>query len=668
MVKQGKNPIKIDLDQFKLHINIEHGLELSFHFGSPSRRFYLSVVALVVNEMKKLGKITSVPLEQHQDTLALLNETVGGSAGSSKKENLLPRIYRKWKIALPNLEGAPLFRVLGRTKEYDDGVGKTYRFSEEEKDIWANLFEYKGSEENVRLRFSVDKLGVSLSDVVITYGQDPNLDDVNAWDRFIEGLKKSVEDKPEPVDEYPVRTEPGTAVSGPDKLSRFRSLGFQKTALIVFALLIVGFSAAVIWRTYFYQTPSTRRVVADRPSIAVLPFTNMSGEPEKEYLADGISENIITALAKIPEILVIARNSTFVYKGRPLNIRQIAEELRVQYVLEGAIQATGNRLRVTTQLVDADSEYHLWAESFDRDLKDFFAVQDEITLRVLKELQIRLTEGEGIRLRSDTKNLEAWICYTKARTCYKAFRKEEYAKGIKLLECAVELDPEYASAWAFLGLLHYAFYKRDWSDASEFAAASRKRGIELVDKALEMDEYNIVALNCRVGMYLNERQWDKALAMLEKAITAAPGDSVTLVTLAKQKFCLGKFEEAIEHGKEAIRLDPFHSYWQIWYLARAYNWSGRYKEALKVYERILKLCEKENCSERSLAAVHSEMAMSYMGLGMEEEARTQIVESLRLHPKGASLEERRKYFSKRFRDQSHVEKIIDALRRAGVPE
>ena len=183
-----------------------------------------------------------------------------------------------------------------------------------------------------------------------------------------------------------------------------------------------------------------------------------------------------------------------------------------------------------------------------------------------------------------------------------------------------------------------------------------------------MDEYNIGALNCRAGMYLHERQWDKGLKMLEKSIDAVPGDSAALVNLAKQKFCLGKFEEAIEHGKEVIRLDPFHSSWQLWYLARAYNWSGRYKEGLEVYERILKLCEKENFSARALASVHSEMAMSYMGLGMKEEARTQIVESMRLHPKGASLEEQRNYFSKKFRDQSHVEKIIDALRRAGAPE
>src|SRR4030067_2751072 len=144
--------IKIDLNEFKLHIRLKHKTVLTLHFNSPSRRFYLSAIAFIVNEMKKLGKVTSIPLGPHLDLLALLNETVGGSAGSSDKENLLPRIYKKWKDALPDLEDAPLFKVLGRKKEYDEGIGKTYQFSEEEKDSWANLFEYKGSEENIRLR------------------------------------------------------------------------------------------------------------------------------------------------------------------------------------------------------------------------------------------------------------------------------------------------------------------------------------------------------------------------------------------------------------------------------------------------------------------------------------------------------------------------------------
>src|SRR4030067_2664808 len=157
-------PISIDLNQFKLHIALHKRIELTLHFNSPSRRFYLSVIALVVNEMKRLGKIISIPLEGHHDLLALLNETIGGSAGSSEEENLLSRIYRKWQHALPNLEEAPLFMVLGRAKRYEEGIGKTYHFSEAEKDNWANLFEYKGSHENVRLRFAVGKIGATLND------------------------------------------------------------------------------------------------------------------------------------------------------------------------------------------------------------------------------------------------------------------------------------------------------------------------------------------------------------------------------------------------------------------------------------------------------------------------------------------------------------------------
>ena len=181
------HPITIDLNQFKLHIELKNRIELTLHFNSPSRRFYLSVIAFVVNEMKRQGKITSIPLEGHHDLLALLNETVGGSAGSSDKENLLPRIYRKWQHALPNLEEAPLFKVLGRKKGYEEGIGKTYPFTETEKDSWANLFEYKGSEENVRLKFAIDKIGATLDDIVIIYEDSLNAE---AWERFISSLKE----------------------------------------------------------------------------------------------------------------------------------------------------------------------------------------------------------------------------------------------------------------------------------------------------------------------------------------------------------------------------------------------------------------------------------------------------------------------------------------------
>src|SRR4030043_1887802 len=210
MDKKTNRVVRVDLNEFKLHIRLKNKTALTFHFNSPSRMFYLSVIALVVNEMKRLGKITSTPLGPHLDLLALLNETVGGSAGSSDKENLLPRIYKKWKDALPDLENAPLFKLLGRKKGYDvEGTGKAYHFTEEEKDSWANLFEYKGSEENVRLRFSIDRLGLNLNEIDIIYEEYLNEE---AWERFISDLKQESNVTSVKKMAYPLPDKPSIAV------------------------------------------------------------------------------------------------------------------------------------------------------------------------------------------------------------------------------------------------------------------------------------------------------------------------------------------------------------------------------------------------------------------------------------------------------------------------
>ena len=204
MTENVNHPIRIDLTDFQLHIRLQDKMAVSLHFNSPSRKFYLSLIALVVMEMKKRGKIVPISLKEHLDLLALLNETVGGSAGSSEKDNLLPRIYRKWKHALPNLEEAPLFKALGRKKEYEGLNGKIYLFTETEKDLWANLFAYLGSEENVRLKFAIDKLGGTLDDIVLIYG---DLRNEKAWESFLAGLRGEIE-KPEAEPAVPDSEEP----------------------------------------------------------------------------------------------------------------------------------------------------------------------------------------------------------------------------------------------------------------------------------------------------------------------------------------------------------------------------------------------------------------------------------------------------------------------------
>ncbi len=232
------HPIMIDLNQFKLHIELKNKIELTLHFNSPSRKFYLSIIAFVVNEMKRLGKITSIPLQQHHDLLALLNETVGGSAGSSEAESLLSRIYRKWQHALPNLEEAPLFVILGKKKGYEEGTGKTYPFTEVEKDSWANLFEYKGSHENVRLKFAIDKIGATLDDVVILYEDSLN---GGAWEKFISDLKVKKAKPDKPVSEEPEVTTP--------PVERKRTLlpgRYQWVALLAAIVVVLGAIALAI--------------------------------------------------------------------------------------------------------------------------------------------------------------------------------------------------------------------------------------------------------------------------------------------------------------------------------------------------------------------------------------------------------------------------------------
>ncbi|MGD9034238.1 MAG: adenylate/guanylate cyclase domain-containing protein, partial [Desulfobacteraceae bacterium] len=194
----------------------------------------------------------------------------------------------------------------------------------------------------------------------------------------------------------------------------------------------------------------------DKPSIAVLPFVNMSGDPEQEYFSDGITEEIITGLSKIPRMHVIARNSTFTYKGKPVKAQQVGKELGVRYVLEGSVRKAGNRIRVTAQLVDAVTGYHLWAERYERELRDIFALQDEITMKILTALQVELTDGEQVLLRHETTgNLEAWGYAVKASGALEKGTKEACAKARGLLEQAVALDPEYVSALVGLALAHW---------------------------------------------------------------------------------------------------------------------------------------------------------------------------------------------------------------------
>ena len=457
MVESSRPSIQIDLNEFKLHLHLKGRTQLTLHFNSPSRRFYLSVIGLVVNEMKRLGKIKSIPLQEHLDLLVLLNETIGGAAGSSDKENLLPRIYKKWKDALPNLEEAPLFKVLGRKKEEGDGaIGKIYSFTDVEKDGWANLFEYMGSEENVRLKFAIDKIGVGLNETSIIFGDSRNGE---AWDQFIASLEKGRKEESEPVEEAAV-SEPPAVPSSPHEE---RKISWFSRYRWVMLAVVIGIVAGAIWKIYLSPAPipiaSVDRMkypLPDNPSIAVLPFVNMSGDPKQEFFCDGITEEIITALSRVPGLFVIARYSTFTYKGKAVKVKQVSEELGVRYVLEGGVQKSADRIRITVQLIDALTGHHLWAERYDRDLKDIFALQDEITMKIITALQVKLRPGETVHLMAKgAKNIDAYIKLLQAIELTGRGTKEGNAQTKKLLEEAIALDPTYPRLYVCLALAHH---------------------------------------------------------------------------------------------------------------------------------------------------------------------------------------------------------------------
>jgi adenylate cyclase len=659
MVEQGKTRIIIDLNQFKLHISIRDRMKFSLHFNSPSRRFYLSVIALIAHEMKKLGRIAFIPLEEHYETVALFNETIGGQAGSSSREQLLPRVYRKWMDALPDLDHAPLFRVLGRTKEYEDAIGKTYPFTDEERDAWANLFEYKGSHENVRLRFSVDTLGVTLDEVIIVYGDDLELVDAEAWDSFLASLTSEGEEKPERA--YRISARPVRAAPALERRKRARSSWWSWPTLAIVIGLVVALASFLVWKSAFYSpqsevSPLDREgyPLPDKPSIAVLPFVNMSGDPKQEYLSDGITEQIITGLSKVPKLFVIAHHSTFTYKGRATKVQQVSRELGVRYVMEGSVHRSDSRIRVTAQLIDAMTGHHLWAQRYDRGLRDLFALQDEITMKIITALEVALTEGEQALVSgSGTDDLDAYLKILEARELARHQSIEDNHKARRLAEEATVLDPDYAEAYRWLSGTHYMDV---WLGSTKSPQESLKKAVELAKKALSLDNSLGSAHGLLGNIYIMRKDYEKGLMEAKRAVELEPNGADSHVFLGMGLRFADRSEEAIPILEKALRLDPYAPAWHLHNLASAYRNVERYEEAAHWAERAVQQNPKNVASRIVLCSIYS---LS----GRMDKAREQAKQVISLNP-AFSLER----FAKTAPQKNQVLKkqYMDALRKAGL--
>ena len=293
---------------------------------------------------------------------------------------------------------------------------------------------------------------------------------------------------------------------------------------------MLGMTGDEVLATAFERSIGLDFSVPDYPSIAVLPFTVMSTDPEQEFFADGISEDIITALSKVSRLLVVARNSTFVYKGQAVDVKQVSREQGVRYVLEGSVRKAGGRVRVTAQLIDASTGLHVWAERYDRELNDIFDVQDEITREIVVAMDVQLREGEQHRVwASGTQNLEAWECVRLATDAALGGSAETQPKARELLDRALELDPHYAIAWAMRGWLYFteADVGGGIGDSDQFDKAQAS-AFRCGHRALKIDPDCAEAYGMLALTHLNAREYDKAMEMSEKAIALAPNNAEIL--------------------------------------------------------------------------------------------------------------------------------------------
>jgi adenylate cyclase len=467
--------------------------------------------------------------------------------------------------------------------------------------------------------------------------------------------EQEVKNIPKPVGAYRVVMEPRVTTEGEEeeKPSLFRGQRTIFAGVIAAVLVIIALG---VWR--FYLTPPKPTVepasvekmafpLPDKPSIAVLAFVNMSGDPEQEHISDGLTEHIITTLSKVSDLFVIARQSSFSYKGKPVKVRQV--------------QTSGNRMRITAQLIDATKGHHLWSESYDREAKDIFAVQDEITKKIITGLEVKLTKGDQARVfGKGTENVEAWALGAKAWNLYLKFGKENQVKARELLERAIKLDPDYAFLWTVLAHTHYVDARHGWTKSR---AESFKRAVECLKKALTLDQEDPIAHVMMGRIYLEQRQYEKAIAEGQRAISIDPNYADGYAGLAWIMHFSGRFEESLALIKKGMRLCPVPrglTYPIV--LGWNYIMLERYGEALPVFKQLLERCLRGECPPY---AAHIQLVQVYMGLGREEEARAEAEEFLRLFPT-VSLEVTRKV--RPYRDPAHLERWLSVQRKMGIPE
>ena len=467
-----------------------------------------------------------------------------------------------------------------------------------------------------------------------------------------------------PIRVFRVLSFPGAAAHRVVQAKKTLGRKWRKMAYAASAVFVVGIAALVVWNFFLPSSPPLESAsvekmafpLPDKPSIAVLPFENLSGDLEQDYFSDGLTDRIISTLSKLRGLFVISRTSTFVYKGKPVKIQKIAEDLGVKYVLEGSVQRTVDRIRITAQLIDATTGHHIWSEGYDRKQKDIFEIQDDITIEITKALRIELVDGEQARVwQKQATNLRAFEKSLQGLNCFFQHTKEDNAIARRLGEEAIALDPMFAEPYALVGWTHFYDARFGWAESR---AGSIKMAIKYAQKAIELDDtldhpYLVIG-----GTYLVQGQHEKAVAQGKRAIALNPNGALNYSALSGFVGCSGNWEESIELGKKSIRLNPFPPADYFHWPGRAYFMIGQLDESIATWKKALQ-------KNPDYLPAHAFLAACYSLLDRHTEASAAAKEVMRINPKFrlASYAKTLPY-----KNKADIERYVAALRKAGLPE
>jgi adenylate cyclase len=475
--------------------------------------------------------------------------------------------------------------------------------------------------------------------------------------------EQEVKNIAKPVGAYKVLMEPRVTVAGVKErkppVPAWRRKGVLAGAVAVLVLII----GAGIWNFHF-RTPTIEPAskekmtfpLPDKPSIAVLPFDNLSGDPGQDFLVDGITENIITVLSGVPQLFVIARNSTFAYKGKPVKVQQVAEELGVRYVLEGSVARSGDRVRVTAQLIDALKGHHLWAERYDRELKDLFTLQDVLAEKILVGIGLKLTQGEEALHGTWPKNIEVIIKLWQGVEHLRAFNIDGNNRARLIAEECIALEPDYPPNYHVLGSVHMMDY---FLGSTKDPAKSLLTAIEYLEKTVAMSEDFKGRVYPQLGyLYALKRDYDKAIELGEKGVAAVPNGADAHAWLAISLTSAGRAQEALPLFEKAMRLNPLPPAFYYQNLGAAYSRVGRTKEAIAMFKNAIALTPNNVMAYAALAA-------AYASLDMEDEAKAAAAQVLRINPKFSA---KRYAYSLAYKDLSISARVMELMIKAGLPE